>query len=92
MSRSVSGRCQKRGLDLHHDMVLVQRRVGDRNLPLAEGVIEGVVDQLRGDAQARGGVAVDHQRGLQAPVLLVAAHVDQLGQGAQLLQHPRGPG
>ena len=36
-------------------------------------------------------VAVDDQGGLQALVLLVAVDVDQLGQRAQLLQHPGRP-
>ena len=31
----------------HHDVVLVQRRVGDRHLPLAEGIVERLVDQVR---------------------------------------------
>ena len=35
-------------------MVLVQRVVDGRHLSLAEGVVEHVVDLLRGDAQARG--------------------------------------
>jgi len=35
-------------------------------LPLAEGVVEGVVDGLRQDAEAGGGVAVDGELLLQA--------------------------
>ena len=37
-------------------------------------------------------LAVDHHRGLEPLVLLIAAHIDQLGQGAHLLQHTRSPG
>ena len=47
------------GLHLQDDAVLVQLREDGGDLPLAEGVVEGVVDHLRRDAQARGGVAVD---------------------------------
>ena len=42
--------------------------------------------------EPRGRVPVDHQRGLQPLILLIAVHIDQLRQGAQLLQHARGPG
>ncbi len=92
MSRSVSGRLPESRLDLHHHMVLVQEGVSDRHLPLAEGVVEGVIDELRRNAEPRGRVAVDHHRGLEPLVLLIAAHIDQLGQRAHSLEHTRSPG
>ena len=49
-----------------HDVILVQLREYGGDLPLAVGVVEGLVDRGRRDAEARGRVAVDHQRGLQA--------------------------
>src|SRR5208283_5123827 len=51
-----------------------------RDLPLAEGVVERVVDQLRLDAVARGHVAVDLERQRRAGVLLVGGDVAQLWQ------------
>jgi hypothetical protein len=65
-------------LDLHHHVILVERAVHDRNLALAEGVVERVVDELRGDAEARRGGPVDHQRRLPSPILLIAAQIDEL--------------
>ena len=59
---------------------------------MAEGVVESVVDHLGGDAQPRGGVAVDHQCSLQPPVLLIAAHVRQVRQRLELPKQTRGPG
>ena len=56
-------------------MVLVVLLVDGRDLPLAERVVEGVVNGRGRDAQARGGVAVDDHVGLQAARLLVAADV-----------------
>ncbi len=47
-------------------MVLVELGEDGRDLALAEGVVERVVDDLGGDAQARGGVAVDGERGSEA--------------------------
>jgi hypothetical protein len=47
------------GLDLQDDPVLVQRREHRGHLPLAEGIIERVVDRLGADAQPRRRAAVD---------------------------------
>ena len=58
---SVCGLRWNSRLHFEHHVVLVELREHRRDLPLAEGVVERVVDHLRRDAQARGGVAVDHQ-------------------------------
>ena len=92
MSCSVSGRLPELRRDLHHDMILIQRREHGGYLPLAEGIVEGVVDQLGRDPEPRGRAAVDHQRGLAALVLLIAVDVDELGQRPQALSDPRCPG
>ena len=42
------------GRDLEDDVVLVQLGEDGGDLALAEGIVEGVVDVLRGDAEARG--------------------------------------
>ena len=41
-------------LGLENDAVLVELGEDDRDLPLAESVVERVVDGLRQDVQARG--------------------------------------
>ena len=56
---------------LQHDVVLVQGAEDRRDLALAEGAVERLVDGLRQHTQARGAVAVDDEGGLQATVLLV---------------------
>ena len=78
-------------IDLEHDAVLVQLREHDRNLPLAERVVERVVDQLRRHAEPRGRVAVDHDLNLPTLELLVAGHVAKLRQFLELFDEPRRP-
>ena len=56
-------------------MILVQRRIHGRDLALAEGVVERVVDQLRRDAETRRRAAVDITIGLQPVVLLIAVDI-----------------
>ena len=77
------------GRDLEDDPVLVQRGEDRRDLALAEGVVEGLVDGLGQDAESRRGVAVDHERGHQPAVLLVGGHVAQRAQLPQLGEHAR---
>jgi len=60
-------------------VILVQRGVDGRNLPLAEGVVQRFVDDLRGEPEARGGGAIEHERRLAPAVLLIAAEIDDLG-------------
>ncbi len=73
------------------DVILIELREHRRNLPLAEGIVEGVVEWLRGDAEARGGVAVDDEHGVQAQVLLVGGDVAQLGNLLHLLDQSAEP-
>ena len=53
-----------------------------RDQPLAERVVERVVDGRDADAEAAGGVAVDVDEGLQAAVLQVAGDVGELRAAA----------
>ena len=73
------------GIDFQHHVILVQRPVDGRNLPLAESVIENVVNLRWRDPQTRGGVAIDDDVFLQAADLLIAVHVLELGNLAQRL-------
>ena len=79
-------------LDLHDDVVLVQRRVHRRDLPLAEGVVERVVDRLRRDARgarrSRGRSTSDACRPWFCWSLLTSASSRQL---AQRREHARRP-
>ena len=79
------------GIDLEHDVILVQLGEHDRHQALAEGVVQGVVDGAGGYAQARCGIAIDHQIGLRRLVLLVGGDVAQLRQRLQLGHQLRGP-
>ncbi|MGY3540201.1 hypothetical protein ACVIIY_004421 [Bradyrhizobium sp. USDA 4515] len=77
--------------DLHDDVILVARDIDRRHLPLAEGVVEGVVDLAHRDAEPGRGVAVDHEIGFQALVLLVAVDVGEIRialQGRRDLRRP----
>ena len=65
----------KSGQRFHHNMVLIQLCKYRRDLALAEGVIKGVVEGLRRDAEAGSRRAVDDKAGVKALVLLVAGHV-----------------
>src|SRR5580704_9494701 len=77
--------------DLHHDVIAVELGEVLRHLALAEGVIERVVDQLRGDSVTRGGVAVDLQLQRRALGLLVGGDVAQLRQCLHLAENLRRP-
>ena len=73
-------------------MVLVQRAIHGRDLALAEGVVKGVVEGLGAHPKTAGGVAVDHELGLQTVILLVSVHVgEHAGEAFELLQQQRRP-
>ena len=72
-------------------VIAVELREVLRHLALAEGVIQRVVDQLRLDAVARGGVAVDLQLERRALGLLVGGDVAQFRQRLHLGQDLRRP-
>src|SRR5262245_54965804 len=55
----------------HHDVILIQPFVNVRDLALAEGVAERVVDVLNSDTETRSRVAVDDQTALKTLQLLV---------------------
>ena len=64
----------------HHDVVLVARRVDRRDRALRERVVERGIDQPRRHAEARRGVAVDHEGRGQPLALLIGVDVDELGE------------
>ena len=68
----LAGMLPKVGLDLQNDAVLVQLGEDGGDLPLAEGVVERVVDHLRRDPEPRRRVAIDRERQLETAVLLIA--------------------
>ena len=77
--------------DLQHDPILVRLGKNRRDLTLAKGVIQCIVDGLRADAEARCGIAVDDQARLQAPILVVAGNIAELRQRLQHLHKARCP-
>src|SRR5271170_523996 len=79
------------GHDFQNDVVLIESLVDRRDLTLAKSVIQGVIDGLHGDTEAAGGVAVDHERSLEAMGLLVRVNVTQLRDFRQARLQQRRP-
>ena len=65
----------ERGVDGQDHPVLVLLREDGRDLPLAERVVERVVEVRRGDAQPRRRGPVENEASLEAGALLIARHV-----------------
>ena len=78
-------------IDLQHDHVLVALGIDDRNLPLRERVVQGVIDVLDADAERRGGVAVDRQRELQPGGIAVGGNVGNALDRLHALGDDGGP-
>ncbi len=70
-------------------VILIQLGEDGRNLALSKGVVERVINLRRKDSQPRCSIAVDRQVRLQPAVLLVAGHVLQFRQSAQLVHQFR---
>ena len=68
--------------DFHDDVVLVERVIDCRHRALPEGIVKRIVDLVHGQAEARCRIAIDHQVGFQALLLLIGIHV---GKGWILL-------
>ena len=66
-------------------MVLIQAFIDVGDLALAEGIAKGVVDVLYGDAETRGGIAVNNNGALQTVELLIGIDVPEFGKIAQAL-------
>ena len=79
------------GQDFQDHVIAVELGEILRDLALAEGVVQRVVDQLRLDAVARGGVAVDLELQRGAVGLLVGRDVAQFRQRLHLGQDLRRP-
>ena len=71
---------------LQDHVVLVELGEDRRHLPLPEAVVEAVVDVLRRDAQAGGGLPVEGRDACRPVGLQVARHVRQLGERLQAVR------
>ncbi len=80
------------GIDLHDHEVLIEAGVHGGDLALAERVVEDLVDGGCGDAETRGGVAIDDEGCREPLVLLVSGGIAQLGHRAHAGQQARSPG
>ena len=78
-------------IHLHHHLILVERLVDGRDLPLAKGVVQQVVGVLDADAEARHGIPVIDQVHFGAIVLLIRVDVRQLRQRRQRFADLRLP-
>ncbi len=68
-------RRQQLGVSLQDDPVLVGLGEDGRDDPLAEGVVQGVIDRRGGHAHPCGGIPVDLHEGRQTLGLHVRRHV-----------------
>src|SRR5713226_1519364 len=71
--------------DFQHDVILVDAFIDVGDLALAEGVAQGVVNIQHIDAEAAGGVAIDHDGAFEPVHLLVGIDVAQIGNFSQAL-------
>ena len=79
------------GLGFEDHAVLVRLREDRRDDALPEGIVERIVDRRRGDAEPRGGGAVDQDIGGEAVFREVAGDVLELRHLLQALQQSRHP-
>ena len=79
-------------LALQHNVVLVHLRVHRVDLPLAEGVIQSVIDCRRRDAESRGGRPVNREGYSEPSGLLISRDTFQFWQPPQLADEAVGPG
>ena len=78
-------------LRFQYHAVLVGLAEDGRDLPLAERVVQRVLDRLHRHAEPAGLFAIDLMIGAEAVVLLVGGDVPQHRQAAQLPQQQVGP-
>ena len=76
----------------HHHVVLIQRGIHDRHLPLAKRVIQRIVDELGTQPEPGRSRPIEHDKGLLAPILLIAVHIHNLRKRSQFRLHLRRPG
>ncbi len=88
----VGGILLKLRFDPQDNPILVQLGKDGRDDPLAESIVEGIVDELRLDAEAGSRAAVDVHGQPQPLVLLIAADLLKLGTFSQGLDQLGGPG
>ena len=78
-------------VDLENHPVHRHLGVVTRDLPLAESVVQRIVEALNGHSEPRHGIPVQGDADLRWGRLQVGFHIPELGQGAQGGEHPRGP-
>ena len=76
---------------LHDHVILIQRPVHRGYLSLPKRVVQSVIQRLGRNPHPARCIAVDHQPGLQALVLLIGVLISQLRQFSHLLQQSRSP-
>ncbi len=62
---------------LHDHVILVQRLVDGRNLPLPKRVVEHGIDVLHGNAQTRCRITVNDHAGFESFVLLIGIYLHE---------------
>ena len=79
------------GINFQHHVILVQLLVDDGNLPLAESVVEGIVDLRRRNTHACRCRPVNDKVRRQAAHLLIAVYIAQFRRRAKRIQQARSP-
>ena len=79
------------GVDLQHDVILVEHGEHRRDDALAEGVVERVVDGGGQDAEARGDLALDGDVEQRPGIELIGGDVGDAGNGLDLVEEERRP-
>src|ERR1700728_2699272 len=74
----VVGSNSELGLNLENHVILIQLSEESRDLALAEGVIESLINARCGDAYAHGGLAIDIEAGAETVSLEVARDIGQV--------------
>ena len=83
---------QKLRGSLQNHVVLVERGVNGRDLRLAKTEVQGIINELRSDAEARRDWPVVVKQHLHAAVLLVGGHVLELRHLQHFVVDARSPG
>ena len=76
---------------LQHHAILIGLSVDGRDQPLAEGVIQRIIDIGHADTETAGAVAIDFDIGGEALILPVAADVGELRKRLETRQQLRHP-
>src|SRR4029450_1079348 len=77
--------------DFQDNTILIRLCKYGRNLALAKGIVQHIVNRLHADAEAGRRITVDDNARLQAQVLVVTGNIPELRYRLRVLRKERGP-